>query len=38
MDSGANAAISCDMLTTAGISIEEDMKMIKELGYEVKKP
>ena len=36
--SGANAAISGDMLTTAGISIEEDMKMIKELGYEVKKP
>ena len=32
--SGANAAISGDMLTTAGISIETDMKMIKELGYE----
>ena len=36
--SGANAAISGDMLTTAGISIEEDMRMIKELGYEVKRP
>lgn len=34
--SGANAAISGDMLTTSGISIETDMKMIKELGYEVK--
>lgn len=33
--SGANAAISGDMLTTAGISIETDMKMIKELGYKV---
>lgn len=32
--SGANAAISGDMLTTDGISIETDMKMIKELGYE----
>ena len=34
--SGANAAISGDMLTTSGISISEDMKMIKELGFEVK--
>lgn len=33
--SGANAAISGDMLTTSGISIENDMKMLKELGYEV---
>jgi len=31
--SGANAAISGDMLTTSGISIEEDMKMLAELGY-----
>jgi len=31
--SGANAAISGDMLTTAGISIVSDMKMLKELGY-----
>lgn len=36
--SGANAAISGDMLTTAGISIEEDMKMINELGYEARRP
>ena len=36
--SGANAAISGDMLTTAGISAKEDMKMVKELGYEVKRP
>lgn len=31
--SGANAAISGDMLTTAGITIENDMKMISELGF-----
>lgn len=31
--SGANAAISGDMLTTSGITIEQDMKMLKELGY-----
>lgn len=31
--SGANAAISGDMLTTSGISIDQDMKMLKELGY-----
>lgn len=34
--SGANAAISGDMLTTAGITVEKDMKLLKELGYEVK--
>lgn len=34
--SGANAAISGDMLTTAGISIETDMEMVKSLGFEVK--
>ena len=33
--SGANAAISGDMLTTAGISIETDMQMLNELGYRV---
>ena len=33
--SGANAAISGDMLTTRGISIENDMKMTAELGYKV---
>lgn len=32
--SGANACISGDMLTTAGISIEQDMRMLEELGYE----
>lgn len=31
--SGANAAISGDMLTTQGITIETDMKLIQELGY-----
>lgn len=31
--SGANAAISGDMLTTAGITIEQDLKMLKELAY-----
>lgn len=34
--SGANAVISGDMLTTAGVSIKEDMKMIGELGYQVR--
>ena len=33
--SGANAAISGDMLTTDGITIERDMRMLGELGYEV---
>ena len=31
--SGANAAISGDMLTTAGITIGQDMEMLSELGY-----
>lgn len=31
--SGANAAISGGMLTTSGISLEADMRMIRELGY-----
>lgn len=34
--SGANAAISGDMLTTAGITVDTDMMMLKELGYEVR--
>lgn len=34
--SGANAAISGDMLTTAGITVETDMELLKELGYEVR--
>ncbi len=33
--SGANAAISGDMLTTAGYTIETDMEMLHRLGYEV---
>ncbi len=35
--SGANAAISGDMLTTAGITAETDKQMFKELGYEVRR-
>lgn len=35
--SGANATISGDMLTTAGITVETDMALLKELGYNVKK-
>lgn len=34
--SGANAAISGDMLTTAGITTKTDLEMLEELGYEVK--
>ena len=34
--SGANAAISGDMLTTAGITVETDLALLKELGMEVK--
>lgn len=34
--SGANAAISGDMLTTAGITVETDMELIQRLGFEVK--
>lgn len=33
---GANAAISGDMLTTAGISIQHDIEMANDLGYEIK--
>ena len=33
--SGANAAISGDMLTTAGITSQTDMALLKELQYEV---
>lgn len=33
--SGANAAISGDMTTTTGILVEDDIKILKELGYEV---
>lgn len=34
--SGANAAISGDMLTTAGITVETDMELIQSLGYKTK--
>ncbi|MCI8466354.1 MAG: biotin synthase BioB [Lachnospiraceae bacterium] len=34
--SGANAAISGDMLTTLGITIAQDMELLSELGYEPK--
>ena len=33
--SGSNAAIRGDMLTTDGVQFEEDLKIIKELGYEI---
>lgn len=33
--SGANAAITGDMLTTYGISVDTDMQIIKEAGYTV---
>ena len=34
--SGANAAISGDMLTTSGITVETDLAMFKALGFEVR--
>ncbi len=34
--SGANAAISGDMLTTAGITVETDLELIKKLGFETR--
>lgn len=34
--SGANAAISGDMLTTSGITIDKDREMIHDLGYQIK--
>ena len=34
--SGANAAISGDMLTTAGITVETDMELMKKLGFEAR--
>lgn len=34
-ESGANAAISGDMLTTAGISVKTDQKLLREIGYEL---
>lgn len=35
--SGANGAITGDMLTTQGITIDEDQRIIKKLGFEVVK-
>lgn len=35
--SGANAAISGDMLTIAGITIDDDFRLISKLGYTTKK-
>lgn len=35
-ESGANAAISGDMLTTAGITVDTDKKLLDELGYKVR--
>ena len=32
---GANAAISGDMLTTAGITVETDMALLEQMGYTV---
>lgn len=34
--SGANAAISGDMLTTSGITVQRDQEMLKGLGYQVR--
>lgn len=31
--SGANAAISGDMLTIAGVSLRDDQEMIRDLGF-----
>ena len=35
--SGANAAISGDMLTTSGVSINDDLAMLNELGFAVRR-
>lgn len=34
--SGSNAAISGDMLTTSGITVQRDQEMLNELGYQVR--
>lgn len=34
-ESGANAAITGDMLTTSGYTIESDLKLIRSLGFEI---
>lgn len=33
--SGANSAISGDMLTTSGITVDKDMKLLNEIGYTI---
>ena len=33
--SGANAAILGDMLTTNGLGLEDDLKLLNELGFEI---
>ena len=38
LKSGANGAITGDMLTTQGITIAEDQRIIKQLGFRVAKP
>jgi biotin synthase len=35
-ESGANAVISGDMLTTAGITVKKDMQLLNQLGYDVR--
>ena len=35
--SGSNACITGDMLTTAGVHVDEDMLIFNELGYKIKK-
>lgn len=35
-EAGSNAAITGDMLTTAGITVDTDKEMLAKLGYEVK--
>ncbi len=35
-ESGANAAITGDMLTTSGITVAADMELLKDLGYKVR--
>ena len=35
-EAGANAAITGDMLTTHGVTINDDKKMIESLNYKVR--
>ena len=36
--SGSNASISGDMLSTAGVNIDDDMRLVREIGYTVRLP